>query len=1651
MTDANIRTGDSDLLPRTASSDHHSSPGFSSNRALWKSAGLPTFGRGAKQMRFAFVLLTTLVIVCGISGWIGWATTAIEPLNRPRIALVGTDYHDNFLIPSGLYGDRALGKFAALCTEESAGNPLNLRLTSAPIDFLGIQSIDNAFEGVQTQPFLLYLSAHGVSSPTGPLLLPRNASTLAEGVYLREILKRFRALPAQSPKALVLDACGIATDHRWGILHNDFSFQVRSLNEEISEIENLVVILDSDTDQQAWNNPSTGTTVFGDAFIESVRGSICDNDHDGWMDLYDSYVACKQDVETWVANHTAFSQSPVLLPEGDEGKKRASRITLRATASEPLPEPASLTSSTRSDLIDSWWTTYEQFNARTPHPAISTPLLWDRFVAAILRFEHFELSGSRAAADWINDQLQLMNNQLEHGRPIESSAARAGLVSPLSVGMIPSATMQADATSVAEHLLASASDARGDAWRKAISNISNPYSLAHFRRQVVACMIDRVCAGLQASTSIDRKILSDTALAIDSTLDPLQPDSTLTTAYELLSRDLPTDFNTVSDAKQLARLLNLWGRCDRVTSASSSNFLHLEPQILPWVQSLLQDADTQRRLAFDLIMGDAESRLRSDDYLARAERLYSQIDDMASVVTSAETRLRVGWNQLAWIAATIESRGRIDVGLKETEAMVRKLELAYDAAAQLDAALGLPRDVKLDDTAKTCNILRSLDAQFDQALQALSGTLGQWHQQDLNSDQLPEVLCAISLPGGTGPERRTAWQKCQQLAAKPLDQDSQNDESLDVAQAASLLGRLALASWTPSDFDRLAPNKPETYVQVRHHLDIFSVELEWRNVLCEIGFQIASRYENARSALGSTPTNDFTIEARNSLARRFDSLLPREAADTIDRCRQAALANYLITAARRGIADCLASVDQQAMPQYARLAAVLIDDASRYSNSSEIEELHQSVAAANSLNLQVQPQIDWTTEKQYSVQIDLMRQQDANPGFVTITATADAPIKLLHPTPGERICRPIRTMARSSDPVAPAMIDTTLLQLDVDRDELKQIGHDSADIGINGYFRGRQVSSNIAVNFHLLATQHYVSGPVSKSPQVAVRSPLANHTNHYRGSIAIVLDCSGSMGSVQGQTFDDSTKYAQAVQAVEQIVKELPAGTRLSVWTFGQAGSPTKTVNPPEQTIRRVLSPMIWDPSDQKRISNLVSKLSYPACEPWNESPLIASLIAASKDFTNQDDVFRSVLVVTDGFDNRIEADSANNPGRSTAADVIRQTFANTGVALNVIGFRVEPHETKSTADSMAVVRDLLPPGKYVQVDQAENLVNAIRNCLAAEVKYEIRRLVDKDSQPLIRFSESPATGAIRWSEGDLEPGTYELRGVLAGRSPQPIATTIVLNPGDRMLLRRTPDNRLDVADSISNLGLQGERRTTETFNLLYFPVVSKQLDTISRQLFVEHASAGPLAINPPLDVWLKAGDVGAEVPCRWYRQTNQPGCTYKIDILNQLDRTVDVPVRMYMTDHHFVPIGRLLRNRDFKHFQDLAPATWQDSAGVVSLTDAKIEQWQVPDETGNLATQSCLVLRLKLPEKSAFRLRTRGLKIGGFDEQYFAAANAYTFRVWPITDSEVERNLQSIELFSVNQIMESAVRSGSMFQFQSPSASSGNADLDAVLPVQKL
>src|SRR5262249_30592702 len=144
------------------------------------------------------------------------------------------------------------------------------------------------------------------------------------------------------------------------------------------------------------------------------------------------------------------------------------------------------------------------------------------------------------------------------------------------------------------------------------------------------------------------------------------------------------------------------------------------------------------------------------------------------------------------------------------------------------------------------------------------------------------------------------------------------------------------------------------------------------------------------------------------------------------------------------------------------------------------------------------------------------------------------------------------------------------------------------------------------------------------------------------GSIAIVLDCSGSM------KFDgNGNKWENAKKALAQVLQQVPKGTTVSLWTFGQLPDGVNVVHPndpiylePERTINQLRAPAPWDPN---KVGDLVNRLDQ--LRPFLRTPLVEAMWrAAETDLVNAKSTIKTLLVLSDGEDTRFKESRTLNP-----------------------------------------------------------------------------------------------------------------------------------------------------------------------------------------------------------------------------------------------------------------------------------------------------------------------------------------------------------------------------------------------------------------------
>lgn len=1621
-------------------------------RASESAAGIRNWNSGASGRRIVHwnsrlrLLVGGVVAVSTLTALLTWAATSVGPAPHVAVTLAGSDYRNQFDLPANAYGDRAIGRLASWVTAGERGPRRDLQLAKPPIELASRGDFDSITTDPQAAVALIFVSAHGISTPQGPAILPADAQAASDVVPVTTLLKQIAGFPEDQKKILLLDCVHFDSQPQFGVLLNGFSAQMQELDERIQEIPNLVVVLGCDSDQRNWLQPAEGTNNWTAALVRGLNGAAEDTDNDGWIDWLEVHQYCVRHCTQWARRVCRQPQTPVLLPLGDRGVARSHNLALFPVKTGVVEIPQ-LVATTRTDLLQTWWSKHAAFQSRPLHPVVVAPVAWRRFENVLLRYEHFELAGCRDAADQLLEQLRELEQTLERETVLESVACRAGVLDPQTIGFFASPELTATAARLAALLPNMTREAAVDHWQHVLAEQSNAASVAYLRREIIEQRIHSLARSLRDQAKVNVTELQQASQMVFAITDPLQPVPQSGLVLQLLTRDLPCEKLTSTDATSVGRLLELSLRSDRVAASHP----WWSSDVYRWVADIADHADQQRRVAGDLLFGEADARARAVSALDEAEQGYAELDRIAEVLVTAQQARFLGAHQLSRLQTMLVAQTGGD-GNAVSRDSVDDVAQLYDLLAQLnDPRLTTP-PANLTQRGQMLREIGELSARFNRTLAVLSQRLDQWQANVLaaTSESLPNVLAVLATSGGSAADRVQAWKQVRRLASSSQLGDSTlatlaTNPLPPLQRAAATRGRLWLSAWPDATFDNMVSGSMETQAQVAHRLEIFATDPHWRAVLAEAGQQIGLRETAARQQTGLVATTEHSHDAaapdtnhtspevshgddyrgRFLAMQRMSAVPPLAFQRVIDAQHSDRFADLLGWQSQRMVADGYWSIRANIIPYYVRVAELFSEDRTALSLRPVKQRGSLPAGGNGEVELLVDDGLVWTTQQTDRVKVHVRTPQRGYRGFATLWVSASGKLAVAQPAAGQRVCRPLTVVDQHSHPLDPEAMNGLLVQL-------QRVPSASpsrpTQLQIDGYFRGRRLQQVVEVPLAERADIQIVQPPVASGGRIAVRAGNMNSAAA-RGALTLVLDCSGSMGAVRGQAFNRDTKYAHAITAIESLLDQLPTGIELSVWAFGQAIGDEKTVLPAEKSIRRIQSPLVWDAQDTEMRKQLIDAISYPTLEPWNESPLLATMLAASNDLNAASNdkhdaaAIRSLVVITDGADNRVADDPVTNPLGLTATELLKKHFAGTGITVNVIAFRVDPHERDDTRQQLKCVEDWLPAGRFVEANQTAELAAALRDMLKIQQSVQLR---SDSGGTAIELPMSPAKGAANWTS-ELAGGLYR-----AGLAPSSPRAQIRLRDGDRLVLQRSGTGDLEPWSQINSPFAWCDRRHSGRWLWAFAPVAVSDANRTQANLIVEAAAAqGALAVERPGELWVEAFDGDNPLPVRWQPQTDLPGAVYDL----RVDHTAGVKplVRVWMSERRTSPVGELVRGRDYVQLADLAPAKWQLSSGTIQLLSAGIETHTVPDSTGNHRPQPCLVLRGSCPSGMAYRLRTVGLAAAGQDEQCFTQLGRFTLRQWPVTEEDVQRALQAVELISVDQFKLEASLSGGQIQFGQP------------------
>ena len=262
---------------------------------------------------------------------------------------------------------------------------------------------------------------------------------------------------------------------------------------------------------------------------------------------------------------------------------------------------------------------------------------------------------------------------------------------------------------------------------------------------------------------------------------------------------------------------------------------------------------------------------------------------------------------------------------------------------------------------------------------------------------------------------------------------------------------------------------------------------------------------------------------------------------------------------------------------------------------------------------------------------------------------------------------------------------------------------------VHGLFRGQRFDHEALIDLYPRPQQLASRHPLSGLPSVAVRADDSVFDKYGSGTgiVAFVLDASGSMGPAKNEPFTERTRYGLACPALEQVLKDLPGGTIVGLYVFGAVPADRKDV-PAEQTIKTVQPPTHWAPS---MTDALMQKIRHPSIVPWSESPIVRTILAARDDLLAINAPgFKTIVVVTDGDDNRFAEDKIKNPRGKDVPTALKEAFQDSDIQLNIVGFRPAGTAEMNRMNTQYEVLSHLPvPGRFYYVDDVAEIVANIR------------------------------------------------------------------------------------------------------------------------------------------------------------------------------------------------------------------------------------------------------------------------------------------------------------------------------------------------------
>ena len=1386
---------------------------------------------------------------------------------------------------------------------------------------------------------IVHLTAIGTLDEKGrPCIIPAGTSSdpagMEEDSYLHvdRLLAGLRdAVPDHVGILVVLDACRPSTDWPLGVDDGAFPPAVEALM-AVSGLKRVWVMVPASTGQNSYSSAAQGASGSVLEFVRGMRGAADAKpwgDADGRVELQElsAYLAFR--VDHWAQAMLGERQTPILTaPPAD----RSADAALAWTASRtPVVE-------LRSDIDvyeDTWLADRWRAADRLRPAAIrERPLLWASYLHMLLRAERLRTAGAAFRDEQVDVDTTVERMETELGLTLISSAR---LLPGIRLAYRRSdAVMEREDDDVRGWLAAAerfiAIDQPPDEAAKppAIAEDADAWML---RAEAAWRWLEEKC---EENAAVDKAAIVRWLECVGSRPEGVVFNPGQIHLLRMLVRWAdPADWQRQPEAfREYIRMVSKSRQAVYARDVRADTILE--------ANELASRANARMREALDLAFVGGPANITESIRLSRQGiEAFDQRMVLEQQRIQALELLDVMRAELPYLAAwwVEESRHAVrqpsdaesgSLRMKPADIVdlllaVEQLELAVDAATvATDDAQSLPAvtTFNIDEVRARCQAL--FTAMKSVYLESCADLATQAPESPRTHGAIRR---ALALPLANGDLRMRLLRRADSLdrlhAARIARSTSQRDDPLPPVDQAA-----AVAGWVPW---RNAIMNPVLPIIAANPFGAPTLPTSAADVAASVGRQVTAVRSSARSlpsiiAGFDRQRAELEIGSRNSDARVLELLLrgttvsrrlaavagqrpwASESATSTQRYFAAAWHMRLIQHAETTLEEFWGGVEPDEPVYCFHKARVLIESAAEIVRSNGIDfgdrDRTRLTAKIDALVAQWSGFADLEMTPNRLIlpsasgvepprnKVSLAARPSVPPGLAALWLSESVdgrPLELLHveaagdsrgiarrgfaSRTGVRVANPPEEASWQLDPTAAHSI------------ELNR----TAVLDLTAWYRGHRMVVGLPVAAAAASRTTEWEASLPLATRVTVRGDLPRAQ-----SVAIVFDCSGSMGQ---RLADGRTRLDAGGAAVAELLASMVKSGRwdVSLWLYGhrtkwsrdkdgkyvagltpagiaakagagRADQPFTLV--PGNDVEQVLPMQALTPAVVERIGMILSPL-----EPGGETPLYLAISEAlTTDFDGgRSDLPGHVLVVTDGANDQ-------TGGRYVTASAVEDQLARKNgrrrvpLRIDVVGFGFAPNAT-DRASRMDDVRNLATAsgGRFYEAANAQSLATSLRESMRV-IQWQVRGPnAPRESASLGASLTLPASlaGRPQSYEALLESGANPPRRGFAAEGGE--AIDLYVSGGTRLEFRRYDGGtEQGLRDSRTNLFAPPD---PQRLVFVGAHLASRFGDSVRFPLSIQNANAAEFSPRP-VESWVEVsprssdGAVGA--PYVFYDQSFQ-------------------------------------------------------------------------------------------------------------------------------------------------------------------------------------